>query len=107
MQRIIDRIRFCHYLAGVLGNQADDPLCGKCRAFANTASAAKEELEELKGGNTGGLPVEVITLLEKAGAVINAVKVPGNAEGQKKAGNCKMPKGVCFVKSSKSLLKEI
>jgi hypothetical protein len=107
MQQLIDRIRFYHYIAGVLENQANDPLCSKCKACANTVKAMKEGLEELKGSKNESLPPEVIRMFEHAGTVINSIQRPENTEGQKKAGNCKMPKGVCFVKSSTALLKEI
>lgn len=107
MQLLSDRIRFYHFIAGVLENQANDPLCGQCKAFANTARAMREELAELDYAGTVTLPPEVITLLEQAGTVINSIQAPENAEGQKKAGKCKMPKGVCFVKSSKAILKHI
>jgi len=67
----------------------------------------KEGLEELKSSGPASLPSETGKLLEQAEEVINSIQPPENTEGQKKAGNCTMPKGVCFVKSSKALLKEI
>jgi hypothetical protein len=107
MQQLIDQIRFYHYISGVLENQANDPICSKCKAYTNTGIAIKEGLEELKGSKNKSIPHEVIRMLEHAETVINSIQTPENTEGQKKAGNCKMPKGVCFVKSSTALLKEI
>ncbi|MBL7031802.1 MAG: hypothetical protein ISR97_01315 [Nitrospira sp.] len=107
MQQFINRIRFLHYVSAVLENQAGDPLCTSCNAFGNTVRTMKEELEELKASKPDGLPPEYTKLLEQAETVINSTRIPEKTEGQKKAGNCTMPKGVCFVKSSKALLKEI
>ena len=67
----------------------------------------KEGVEELKGNKSGSLPPEIIQLLEHAQTVINSIPIPENTEGQKKAGNCKLPKDICFAKSSKALLKAI
>lgn len=107
MPHLIDRIRFYNYISGVLNNQAKDPLCSKCTPFANTVRAMKEGLEELKSSDLTSLPPETGKLLEQAEEVINSIQQSENTEGQKKAGNCTMPKGVCFVKSSKALLKAI
>ncbi len=107
MQHSIDRIRFYHYVSGVLSTQSDDPLCSTCKAFENTVRLMQKELEALDYARTVTLPPEVIALLEKASTVISSIQVPEDAEGQKKAGNCKMPKGLCFVKSSSAILKNM
>jgi hypothetical protein len=36
-----------------------------------------------------------------------AIPVPANPSGQKKAGNCKLPQGVCFIKESFALVRKI
>ena len=107
MQQLIDRIRFYHYISGVLTNQSNDPLCSRCTPYVNTIRAMKEGLEELKSSDTKGLPTEITKLLGQAEAVISSIHSPENTEGQKKAGNCKLPKGTCLVKSSKALSKVI
>ena len=107
MQQLIDRIRFYHYISGVITNQCNDPLCSRCTPYANTIRAMKEGLEELRGNEPGSLPPEIMKLLEQAEAAINSIEKPEDTEGQKKAGNCKLPKGTCLVKSSKALLKNI
>jgi len=107
MQQLIDQTRFYHFISGVLENQGNDPLCCKCKAYTNTVSAMKEGIDELKADDIASLPPEIIKRFKQAQDRIYSVKTTNNTEGQKKAGNCKMPKGVCFVKSSKALLKEI
>ena len=107
MQQRIDRIRFYHFISGVLKNQGNDSLCSRCTPFVNTIRAMKEGLEELNGNKPDSLPPEIMKLIERAETAINSIELPEDTEGQKKAGNCKLPKGVCFVKSSKALIKEI
>ncbi len=110
MTNLTNRIRFYHYMSGVLINRQGDYLCSKCKAYANTISAMKTALAEMKSENAeepGSLSAELSELLDEAERCINSMKIPEDAEGQKKAGNCLLPKGTCFVKSSKGLLKNI
>jgi hypothetical protein len=106
MSTLINRIRFYHYISGVLANQQTDPLCGMCKAYANTLSALREGLARLGNEHTderASLSEEVLCMYEEARNRIAAMPAPENASGQKKAGNCKMPEGVCFIKSSKAM----
>ena len=65
------------------------------------------ELESIHIERMHTLPAELTGLLEEAHARIYGIKPPEDAEGQKKAGNCKMPEGVCFVKLSKAVQDKI
>lgn len=103
MSQFINNIRFYHYMSGVLVNQQVDPLCSKCKPFVNTLAAMRKDHAD----DISTLPGEIRELLEKAESRIISLKIPEDAEGQKKAGNCHMPKGVCLIKSSKALLKSI
>ena len=110
MSQLINKIRFYHYMSGVLVNQQADPLCSQCKPFVNTAAAMRKDLDEVKkehADDISALSKEMQELLEKAESRITSLKLPEDAEGQKKAGNCHMPKGACFVKSSKALLKRM
>jgi hypothetical protein len=110
MSLLVDQIRFYHYISAVLANQQADPLCGACRAFSNTLAALREELAELEHEHSDKsccLPGETTHLLEEARSRIFSIKISGDATGQKKAGNCKMPEGVCFIKTSKAILNKI
>ena len=107
---LVNHIRFYHFISAVLSNQQADPLCSKCKALANTVSALRESLDSIRNEHHGELktfPEETYNLYEEAASRIASIKTYENAEGQKKAGNCKMPKGVCFVKSSKAILTDI
>ena len=110
MAELVNQIRYFHFISGVLKCQQRDPLCSKCKAFANTLDRMKEgiaELESVHAGRIHTLPDELMGLLEEARARIEGIKPPEDAVGQKKAGNCKMPKGVCFIKLSKAVLDKI
>lgn len=110
MTHIINQIRYYHYIAHVLEAQQTDPLCGACKAFANTTARIQESLAELecsRAGELKSLPADELRLLNKARAALATVKVPKDTVGQKKAGNCKMPEGVCFIKISKAIRDKI
>jgi len=110
MAELINKIRYYHFISGVLVHQQADPLCCKCKAFANTAERMKEgvsELESVHGEKIQVLPSDLLSLLEEARDRIGRIKPPADAVGQKKAGNCKMPEGVCFIKLPKAILDKI
>ncbi len=76
----------------------------------NTAVALREGIASLSDGrdnDLASLPAETAHLLKEASEGIATVRLPENAEGQKKAGKCKMPQGVCFIKLSKAILEKI
>jgi hypothetical protein len=105
-----NKIRYLHYMAGVLSAQKSDPLCTACKAYTNTFRRIRDELaltaETLQYGQR---PVSagVTELLARAEKLLEGIEVRENTTGQKKAGNCRMPEGVCFVKSSKALIERI
>jgi hypothetical protein len=108
MSGIINQVRFYHYICGVLAGQKADPLCSTCKAYVNTVSATVEGLSALKHQEQlGSLPEELLQLFEEAQNIVQAISLPEDAVGQKKAGNCEMPEGVCFVKSSRAILSRI
>jgi hypothetical protein len=76
----------------------------------NTAAAARQDLASFEQENAAGL--EVVSeglqrLLAETKMVSAGLVMIENASGQKKAGNCKLPEGVCFVKSGRALLKSL
>lgn len=107
---LINRIRYYHYISGVLANQQTDPLCRQCKAYANAVIALRDGLVGLEKENSmgfGSFSGEMRGIFEEARRRITEMPAPENAPGQKKAGNCKMPEGVCFIKSSKAMLDRI
>ena len=110
MSELINLIRYYHFMAGVLLHQQSDPLCANCKAFANTAGRMKEGILELERVHVEGLhtlQAEYLRMLEESRGKIVLIKTPVDAVGQKKAGNCVMPEGVCFIKFPKSILDKL
>lgn len=105
---ITNRVRGYAYLFSVLRGQQGDVFCGKCKAFVNTAAAARLDLAALEqelAAAIPALPEELQRLLAETRKASAGLVLIENASGQKKAGNCKLPEGVCFVKSARALLK--
>ncbi len=107
---VMNRARGYAYLYGVLGNQQADPFCRSCNSFINTLTAVKENLAKFETRHAGEikqLPGEFSRLFADAKDGIAAMKQPEQPLGRKKAGNCKLPEGVCFTKSSLAILQKI
>ncbi|MBI5074894.1 MAG: hypothetical protein HZB62_06975 [Nitrospirae bacterium] len=106
----VKRIRYYHFIAGVLANQQNDTLCSDCKAFTNSVQHVREGVAEFLDVQAAELPA----LSEQDSAMLADIRtmladlhpVP-DAVGQKKAGNCNLPQGVCFVKSSKALIERV
>lgn len=106
----VNRVRGYYYLSGVLMNQKRDPFCHKCKALVNTTMAARQglaDLEQEERAEIEGLPAELQRLIADAQTALSSIALPDNAVGQKKAGNCRLPEGVCFVKSARALLQSL
>ncbi len=107
---ILNQVRGYSYMAGVLKNREGDPFCGSCSAFFNTLTTVREGLAKLErehAKDLGKVPNEFSIFLSVAGNGIKGLRNPVNPVGQKKAGNCKLPEGVCFVKASLAILQKI
>jgi hypothetical protein len=107
---LVNSIRGYYYLSGVLMNQMSDPFCHMCKAFVNTTTAARQGLtdfERLENAEIRGLPAELQRIFADAKTALAGIVLPENAVGQKKAGNCKLPEGVCFVKAARALLQSL
>ena len=110
MHQFINQIRFYHYISAVIINQQADPLCSECKAYVNTVSTMREGLAMAKSNHEkefSSLTSEILHLYNEALSRITSIKTSEDASAQKKAGNCTMPKGVCFIKSSKKLLETL
>jgi len=107
---ILNHLRAHHYLAGVLANQQHDLFCGQCSAWNNTLNNAREALKQFETEHAAALhnlSPDAIALLAETRSSLAGLVNASNPSGQKKAGNCKLPEGVCFVKASRALLEKV
>ena len=107
---IVSQVRGYHFMLGVFRNQQADPYCSVCSAFANTLRAAKESFAKLEAEHAdalGALPHPFAGMLVETRAGMSTLSGPVEPTGQKKAGNCKLPQGVCFIKAPFSILQQI
>jgi hypothetical protein len=107
---IMNQARGYAYLFGVLKNQQADPFCRSCNSFINTLAAVKENLVKFETQHAGEIKNfrgEFFRLFADAKSGIAALKPQENPVGQKKAGNCKLPEGVCFIKLSLAILQKV
>jgi len=107
---LMNQVRGYHFLLGVFRNQQNDPYCSICSAYANTLKAARENLALLEAGNAEALAAlgpQFTGMLAGTRAGLGALPGPVNPSGQKKAGNCMLPQGVCFIKASFALVQQI
>ena len=107
---VMNQARGYTYLFGLLKNQQADPYCRSCNSFINTLTAAREDLAKFEAqyaGEIKNLPGEFAHVFAEAKSGIAAMKQPENPLGQKKLGNCKLPEGVCFTKSSLAILHKV
>jgi hypothetical protein len=97
------------YLYEMLKQRQADPFCRICSAYNNTITAVRESLVKFDSqlASEEMLPVEFFRLYCEAKAGIASLKLPETPAGQKKAGNCKLPEGVCFVKLSYAIFQRL
>jgi len=107
---IMNQVRGYSYLFIILKNQPADPFCRSCNAFIKTLAAVREGIEQFEcqhGGDIGKMPKEFVELFSNAKNGIMQISQPESPVSQKKAGNCKLPEGVCFMKTSLTMLQKI
>ena len=107
---LLNHIRAYHYLVNVLTSQQRDLFCHTCSAWNNTLNNTREALTQFEAGHAAelcNLSPAAIALLAETRSRLAGLANAANPAGQKKAGNCKLPEGVCFVKASRSLLEKV
>jgi hypothetical protein len=107
---LMNQVRGYHFLLGVFRNQQKDPFCGVCSAFANTLKAARENFATFESAHSEALKAitpEFGSMLAGTRAGLSTLQSPAAPTGQKKAGNCKLPQGMCFIKASFALVQQI
>ena len=107
---LMNQVRGYHFLLGVLRNQQKDPYCSVCSAFANTLKSARENFATFEAGHAEALTAltpAFASMLAGTRSGLWALPCPADPSGQKKAGNCKLPQGVCLIKTSFALVQQI
>lgn len=107
---LLNTVRALQYLAGVLAHQRQDPFCGACSAWNNSLNNSREAAAQFEREHAAAqrtLSPEASALLASARSILEGLPPAANPVGQKKAGNCKLPEGVCFVKASRAILDKI
>ena len=107
---LLNQVRAYHYLVGVLTKQQHDLFCGQCSAWNNTLNNTREALKLFDAEHASelhNLSPEVVAFLADTRSRLEGLTNFAHPTGQKKAGNCKLPEGVCFVKASRSLLEKV
>ena len=107
---VMNQVRGYHFMLGVLLNQESDPFCRGCNAFKNTLAAVRDSLATFQAQQAGALqqlPPEFTRLFAETVQGLAGIEIPGQTVGQKKAGNCKLPEGHCFIKTSFAFLQRI
>jgi len=107
---LINQVRAYHYLVNVLTNQQRDLFCHACSAWNNTLNNTREAFKQFEAEHAAELRAfspEAIALLAETRSRLAGLANAANPAGQKKAGNCKLPEGVCFVKASRALLEKV
>jgi hypothetical protein len=105
-----NQVRGYAFICSVLRGQQTDPYCRSCNSFAKILTASREGVAALETGNgeaIRGLPPELARLFVDAKEGLASLPMPEQTVGQKKAGNCKLPEGVCFLKTSFALVQKI
>lgn len=106
----INRLRSFHFAVGTMVNQENDPLCCKCVAFARSARAIIDgfiEFESAHAGDKKKFPEEFSMLLDDVCDKLALIEHSEEPVRQKKAGNCKLPEGMCYCKSAMALVQNI
>ena len=107
---LLNQVCGYHFLLGVFRNQQKDPYCSACSAFANTLKAARENLamfEAEHGEALKALSPAFGAMMAETRTGLSLLQGHADPSGQKKAGNCKLPQGVCLIKASFALIQQV
>ncbi|HEX8948275.1 MAG TPA: hypothetical protein VF790_04890 [Dissulfurispiraceae bacterium] len=109
-EALIVKLRGFHYALGILGNQQNDPLCAQCVAFARSAEAIIDGFVKFQSTHESErkkLSDEFLVLFADVADKASLIELPEEPVRQKKAGNCKLPSGVCFTKGISEFLQRV
>lgn len=96
-------VRVSAYIANILASQEKDPLCRRCKSFANGVTKTHELL-------AGREPATDLSPVQKerwteARATLDGLTAPSEPVPQRKLGNCVLAEGKCLVKHSLKIFK--
>lgn len=97
-------------MLGVLENQQKDPFCSNCMSFAKTVESTKDtfiKFEKTCTAEKRELANVLSVLFSHVYKKMSSIELPENPVGQKKAGNCKLPEGVCLPKAALAVHEKI
>lgn len=107
---VMNQARGFVYLYEMLRERQSDPYCRNCSAYNNTITTARNELAKFDrehAVDAENLPADIFSLFFEARTGLATLQLPEHPTGQKKAGNCKLPEGVCFVKLSFAIFQRL
>lgn len=109
-ETMINHLRNFHYMLGVLENQQKDPFCGTCISFAKTVEGTKDsfiKFEKTCTAEKREIANVLSVLFSHVYKKMTSIELPETPVGQKKAGNCKLPEGVCLPKAALTAYEKI
>lgn len=107
---LVNQTRAYRFLFGVLTSQQVDPYCMQCSAWNNTLNNTRDALAKFEVEQAAAITAltsEMRRMLADTRDGLAGLKGPSAPVGQKKAGNCHLPEGVCFIKASLALLPRV
>ncbi len=107
---ITDQIRGFCLMSTMLENRVSDPYCSACNSFNAALTEAKDMIKKFESQNKadiGALIDDFPVIFMEAKKLIASIEPSNSAIGQKKAGNCTLPDGICYSKMSLSTVKKI
>lgn len=95
-------LRGISYVFSILSYLQDEPFCRKCNSFVEVFESVQDKFIEIEKtvNKNRDMPQEIRKLLKDIYVFLANLKIPDNPIKQKKLGNCNLPRGVCFAKSS-------
>jgi len=108
-RQVMNELRAFYFILSVMENRQNDPLCGSCAACARTVGALQDGFIKFESGcspRKKDLPEEYREMFKDVYDMISLLGQPEEPVRQKKAGNCKLPEGVCFTKAALELFKK-
>lgn len=100
--REINLLRGISYVFSILSYLQDEPVCKRCNSFVAVLDSAREKFVDIEKdvNKNRNMPQEIRKMLMIIYGVLADLKISDNPVRQKNAGNCGLPSGFCFAKST-------